>query len=161
MSMLNQTTLNMLSTKYQNPSTKGVYNLTIISKNESSFNREKHHYQEALSKGYHKHDLKYNASNDRKTKKKRKNNLYFTSPFCLSVETKIDKRFSRNCQLKLLSMHPYHKIFKRKLLKISYSCMPNIKSQIISHNRKMLEDKVENKTNATAEIYTWWITIVY
>ena len=60
------------------------------------FNRAKQHYQEALVKGVHKHDLKYNAGNDKKTK----NILYSTPPFCLSVETKIGKRlleiFSRN-----------------------------------------------------------------
>ena len=49
--------------------------LTTISRNESSFNRAKQHYQKALAKGGQKHDLKYNTSNDKKIKKKRKNNL--------------------------------------------------------------------------------------
>ena len=61
--------------------------LTTISKNESSFNRAKQHYQEALVKGGHKHELKYNTGNDKKTK--RKNILYLTPTFCLSVKTKI------------------------------------------------------------------------
>ena len=58
---------------------------------------------------------------------------------------KIGKRFleivSRNFGL----MHPYHKIFNTKLLEISYSCMPNMKNQIMSHNRKMLDKKVEER----------------
>ena len=28
---------------------------------------------------------------------------------------------------------------------ISYSCMPNMKSQIMSHNRNMLKDKAEDR----------------
>ena len=119
--------------------------LTTISKNESSFNRAKQHYQEALAKGGHKHELNYNTGNGNKTKRKRKNILYFTPPFCLSVETKIGKRFLEIVSRNFGPMHPYHKIFNRKLLKISYSCMPNMKSQIMSHNRKMLEDKVEER----------------
>ena len=70
MSMSNHTTLDM-STKYQNPSTKG--RLTTISRNELSYNRAKQHYQEALAKGGHRHDLKYNAGNSKKTKIKNKN----------------------------------------------------------------------------------------
>ena len=45
--------------------------LTTISKNESSSNRAKQHYQEALAKRGHKHELKYNAGNDKNTKKKK------------------------------------------------------------------------------------------
>ena len=37
--------------------------------------------QEALVKGGCKHDLKYNAGNDKKNKMKQKNILYFTLPF--------------------------------------------------------------------------------
>ena len=119
--------------------------MTTISRNESSFNRSKQHYQKALAKGGHKHDLKYNTSDDKKTYRKRKNNLYFTPPFCLLVETKSGKRFLEIISRNFGAMHPYHKIFDRKLLKISYSCMPNMKSQIMSHNRKMLEGKVEER----------------
>ena len=116
--------------------------LTTISKNESSFNRAKQYYQEALAKGDHKHDLKYNPGNEKKTKSK--NTPYFRPPFCSSVETKIGKRFLEIISRNFNPMYPYHKIFNKKLLKISYSCMPNIKSKM-SHNCKMLEDKVEER----------------
>jgi len=119
--------------------------LSTISKNENSFNRAKEHYQEALTKGGHKHELKYSTGNEKNTRRKRKNILYFTPPFCLSVETKIGKRFLEIVSRNFGPTHPYHRIFNRKLLKISYSCMPNMKSQIMSHNRKLLEDKVEEK----------------
>lgn len=50
-------------------------------------------YQEALAKGSHNPDLKYKASNHKKTKMQRKNIMYFTPLVCLSVEIKVGKRF--------------------------------------------------------------------
>ena len=82
------------------------------------------HYQEALVKGGEKYDLKYNAGKDKKTKRKSKNILYFTPPFCLSVETKTSKRFLEIVSRNFGPMHLYYKIYSRKLLKILYSCMP-------------------------------------
>ena len=73
--------------------------------------------------------------------KKRKNILYFAPPFCTTVKTKIGKRFFEIVSRNFDSMDPYNKIFNRKLLKLSYSCMPNTKSQILSHNRKMFEEE--------------------
>ena len=35
--------------------------------------------------------------------------------------------------------HKYKKIFNRNTIKISYSCMPNIKSKIITHNKKNIK----------------------
>ena len=34
--------------------------------------------------------------------------------------------------------HPYYKVFNRKTLNVSYSCMPNMKQLMMAHNRKML-----------------------
>ena len=40
----------------------------------------------------------------------------------------------------------FHKIFNRNNIKVSYSCMPNIKSAINSHNRKILHSPVNNQS---------------
>ena len=37
-------------------------------------------------------------------------------------------------------IHPLHKIFNRHTLKLSYSCMPNMKSTIASHNKSILSN---------------------
>ena len=42
----------------------------------------------------------------------------------------VDKCFPKN--------HPLNKIFNRHTLKLSYSCMPNMKAIISSHNKNML-----------------------
>lgn len=54
------------------------------------------------------------------------------------VETKIGK-----CFLKLMDQHfpksnPLHKIFNRNTLKLSYSCMTNVKSIIANHNKAQI-----------------------
>ena len=49
----------------------------------------------------------------------------------------LDKHFGRN--------HKYYDIFNRNNVKISYSCMNNIKNIISSHNKKITNS--HNKTN--------------
>ena len=41
----------------------------------------------------------------------------------------------------------FHRIFNKNTIKISYSCLPNIRNVINSHNKKILE--VENKAKRT------------
>ena len=67
--------------------------LKTISKDENSFKRAKEHYQEALFKGGHKHELIFNAEKSNDNRRKRRNILYFTPPVCTPVKTKISKRF--------------------------------------------------------------------
>ena len=42
--------------------------------------------------------------------------------------------------------HKFHKIFNRNNIRVSYSCMPNIKSAINSHNRKILHLLFNNQS---------------
>ena len=36
----------------------------------------------------------------------------------------------------------FHKIFNRNIVKISYSCMPNLKQNIDGHNKSILHNKI-------------------
>ena len=57
----------------------------------------------------------------------------------------LDKHFGRN--------HKYHKIFNRNNVKISYSCMDNVKNIISSHDKKIINSGNEaNGKMASAEI---------
>ena len=42
--------------------------------------------------------------------------------------------------------HPLHKIFNHRTLRLSYSCMPNMKTNISSHNKKLLSDCNQSQT---------------
>ena len=72
--------------------------LTTISKDEYSFKRAKEQYQEALTKGGHKHRLVFNAEKSNGNKRKRKNILYFTHLIVQRLKEK-----SLNDSLKLVA----------------------------------------------------------
>ena len=122
--------------------------LTRLSRNEFAFNNAKENYQEALTKAGYEHELKFERSNSddekkkkkRKKKRKRKNVIFFNPPFCKTVATGIGRSFLDMVDRNFGINHPYHKIFNRKTLKISYSCMPNVKSRIMAHNRRILQE---------------------
>ena len=66
--------------------------------------------------------------------------MYYHPPFCRTVKTKFGRVF-RNLVMKHFTPdHKFFKIFNKNTLKISYSCLPNIKSIINSHNRKLTMD---------------------
>ena len=82
------------------------------------------------------------------TKRKRQRNIiWFNPPYSKSVKTNIaqnflkllDKHFPKTCRL--------HKIFKRNNVKVSYSCMPNVKSTISRHNNHILAKSATNSTS--------------
>ena len=69
-------------------------------------------------------------------KKKRKCNIiWLNPPYSKSVKTNVRRIF-----IKLISKHfppnyKFVKIFNKNTMKLSYSCMPNIRSKINGHNK--------------------------
>ena len=86
------------------------------------------------------------TENPRTRKRRKKNTICFNPPFSKNVATNIgryvlnliDKHFPRH--------HKFHKILNRNNIKVSYSCMPIIKSAINSHNRKILHPPVNSES---------------
>jgi hypothetical protein len=67
--------------------------------------------------------------------------IWFNPPFTMNVKTTVAHSF-----LQLIDKHfPHstrlHKIFNRNTVKVSYSCMTNIKNTISNHNRHLLVRK--------------------
>jgi len=118
--------------------------LNKLSSNEEPFNRIKQNYQTALKSANYKFDLTYqNTSNKNKKQRKRKI-IYFNPPFSLTVATKIGKEFLKLIDHYFDKNHPYHKIFNRNTIKLSYSCMENFKTKILNHNNKILNKPTIN-----------------
>ena len=74
--------------------------------------------------------------------KRRKNAIWFYPPYNTSVTTDIGNQF-----LKLIYIHfpkdrldKLHKIFNRHLVKLSYSCTPNMKTRVTAQNAKRLKN---------------------
>ena len=71
--------------------------------------------------------------------------IWSNPPYSANVLTKVGKHF-----LSLLDKHfpphnKFHKIFNTNTVKISYSCMPNIKTIINSRNHKITNPKTITK----------------
>ena len=112
--------------------------LSEISSDKDCFDKAKSPYQDALNKSGYKCNLLFKAPTpdaSRKSRNRQRNILWYNPPYSQNVETKIGK-----CFLKLIDQHfpksnPLHKIFNRNNLKLSYSCMTNVKNIISSHSK--------------------------
>lgn len=113
--------------------------LSEISSDEKTFNDSVPIYQEALTKSGYDFKLKYAPTSNSKKRNRQRNIIWYNPPFSKNVKTNIGKSF-----LKLIDKHfkvdnPLHKIFTRNTVKISYSCMPNVKNIIDNHNKKLIQ----------------------
>ena len=114
--------------------------LSKLSSNEKIFNDSIPTYQEALIKAgynnkltYQRHDQKKDNSQERK-----KQIIWFNPSYSKNITTKVGKYFLSLIDKHFPQHHKLHKLFNRNNVKISYSCLPNIKSIINRHNRKIL-----------------------
>jgi hypothetical protein len=124
--------------------------LSEISSDEHVFNEATPIYQEALKKSGYNHDLKYMPNENENNKKKRRrsrNIIWFNPPYDMQTKTKIGKTFLHILDSSFPKGHKLRKIFNRNTVKLSYSCMPNIKNVVENHNKKIIgeEKKKEEK----------------
>ena len=103
--------------------------LSDISSDKECFDSAKAIYQEALDKSGYRYNLSFQPSQTPRQRNTRQRNiLWFNPPYSKNVATNVGK-----CFLSLIDKHfpksnPLHKIFNRNTLKLSYSCMGNIKT---------------------------------
>ncbi|GFR72572.1 inositol hexakisphosphate and diphosphoinositol-pentakisphosphate kinase 2 [Elysia marginata] len=75
---------------------------------------------------------------------------WFNPPFDKSVATNIGKKFFTLLSACFPRDHKLHKIINRNTIKLSYSCMTNVKNIITNHNKAILKSK-ENQ-NSTEKL---------
>ena len=125
--------------------------LRPLSSDKEIFDQAKPDYQKALRDSRYADNLTFDAT--RPTRKKRHNRkrrcIYYNPPYCQSAKTNIGKAFLQLIDKHFDPDHPYRRIFNRSTIKISYSCMPNAKSIIKSHNRKILSKNDNNNKQET------------
>lgn len=102
-------------------------------------------YDNALNRGRYYVKMQYSVDHTNNhtssNKKGQRNVIWFNPPYSKNVRTNvariflglIDKHFPKSSKL--------NKIFNRNSVKVSYSCMGNIKSVISSHNHQLLESR--------------------
>ena len=117
--------------------------ISNISCNEKEFDIAKPMYEKALDSSGHKISMKFSPPTNTGKINRKRNIIWFNPPFSRNVKTNIGKIF-----INLIRKHfpPYHKfrsIFNKNNLKISYSCMPNMRNIIKNHNSKILNTNNE------------------
>ena len=118
--------------------------LSRLSSNEHILNKAVTCYEEALNKAGYSCKLRYNNSSFNNNDKKyncKQNIIWFNPPFSKNEIKKVGKSFLDLVDKYFPAKHILNKIFNRNTLKVSYSCMLNLKSVINSHNHKII-DKV-------------------
>ena len=79
--------------------------------------------------------------NNQNKKKIKRNIIWFNPPYSKSVKTNIGRRFPKLISKHFPPNHSFVKILNKNTIKLSYSCMPNIRSKINGHNQKILQPK--------------------
>ncbi|XP_047145701.1 uncharacterized protein LOC124818701 [Hydra vulgaris] len=132
----------------------GEIRLSTTSSNEVVFNNTTPSYEEAFKKAGYNCKLTYQPQvTSPKNKNRKRNIIWYNPPFSLNVETKIGNRLLALVDLHFPVNRKLRKIFNRNSIKVSYSCMQNIKCIISSHNHKILQSK-RNITTKTCNCIT-------
>ena len=107
--------------------------------------KESTHYENNLQQSGYNKKLTYTPTdtNHQKHSKHKRKIIWFKSTFSKNVSTKISKSFLSLLDLHFPRNHIYSRIFNRNKVKVSYSCMQNIKSVINNHNMKVLNNTAE------------------
>ena len=128
--------------------------LRELSSSRQIFEEAAVYYQEVLNKCGYQYQMKYEKepiqqnSNDQQPQQRRRNRsrniTYFNPPFSQNVSTNVAKSFLELIDKHFGSLprgHKLRKLFNRNNLKVSYSCMPNVKSAVNGHNRRILSEE--------------------
>ena len=113
--------------------------ISTLSSDKQVFDDAVQTYQNSLGHSSFSHKLEYMPHVTQQPRKNRQRNIiWFNPPFSKNVKTNIARSF-----LKLIDTHfpignKLHKIFNRNTVKVSFSCMSNVKSIITSHNTRII-----------------------
>ena len=82
--------------------------------------------------------------NPEKKRTRKRNVTWFNPPYSQNVATNIGKKFFALLKSCFPPDNKLHKIINKNTIKLSYSCMTNVKNIIDSHNKNILNQKPEN-----------------
>ena len=117
--------------------------LSSISSTQQVFNEAIPPYQKALDESGYNFKLTYDPPNNRtntQNRKRARHITWYNPPWNSRVKINLGKKFLFIVDKCFPRKHPPHKIFNRHTLKLSYSCMLNLKSIMASHNKTVLSN---------------------
>ena len=108
------------------------------SSNEDAFNKAKPVYNSALKASGYTETLSYNKDKQpaRPRRNRQRNIILYNPPFSKNVKTNISRTFLNLISKHFPKQHKYHSLFNKNNVKVSYSCMDNMKSIIKNTTRK-------------------------
>ena len=77
-------------------------------------------------------------SNHTATEKRKGNKIWFNPPYSTNIVTKVGKHSLSLFDEHFTQPNNFQKVFNRNTVKISYSCIPNMKTIINLHNLQLL-----------------------
>ena len=124
-----------------------IKRLTSISSNQKVFDDAIPPYQKALDESGYYYKLTHNPQSKRNRNRQRKT-IWCNPPWNANVKTtcNLGRKFLNIIDRYFPNGHPLHKIFNKHMLKLSYSCVHNMKSFISSHNKALLSDYHQSQT---------------
>ena len=110
---------------------------------------EKSGYREKLTyvKEEPKQTDQFNSTSKNRSRNRTRKIIWFNPPFNDEVTTNIGKEFFTLLNKHFPRSNKYHKIFNKNNIKLSYSCLPNMKSMINKQNTSRLNNS-DNKVDA-------------
>ena len=80
--------------------------------------------------------------------------ICYNPSFSKNVSTNIGLTFLKLFDAEFTEEHVLHKIFNRNTVKISYSCMPNLKQNIDGHSKSILHKKIVPPRSCNCRVKT-------
>ena len=118
-----------------------VKRLSDISCDVDAFNSSLPVYEEALKQSGHKiQPLPFErAAGRNKLRQRRRKVIWFNPPYNNRVSTNIGKAFFHLLRKHFPPSNRLHQICNNNVVKLSYSCIPNMADIFLAHNKKLLK----------------------
>ena len=131
---------------------KSINRLSQLSWSEETLQTESAPYEEPLTCSKYNHALTYMDDNPRSSqwRNHHRSIIWFNPPFSKNVKTIIGRKFIALIGKHFPEGHPLHRIFNHNTVKISYSCMPNIRTEINKHNAQAMRKNITQLPNDNA-----------
>ncbi len=123
--------------------------IATLSSDKQTFYSVAPTYNNTLKQSIYKANLQYataetipttNSPSQKEKRKGTRNIIWFNPPYSETVRTNVARDFLRLIDKHFPKTSPLHKIFNRNTIKVSYSCMNNVKSVISRHNKRVLKE---------------------
>ena len=88
-------------------------------------------------------ELEYVKINGSAKRSRKRNIVWFNSPYSDHVKTNIGKEFLKLVAIHFSQHHRLHKICNKNNIKLSYSCMPNMAAIISKHSKIVLQNRAD------------------